>query len=182
MFSLSLKNRGENKMVYGTSIGFRLVFAVIALLILAAVVSVSDGSISIRPNVIALILLVACLYACVFLEQWVFDREADTFEKNVGLIFLYGTKKGSLQSLSKVVLDVYLKSGGGKTKTGSIVSRKPVTLLLKDREDKIYKVDIARGIGVEELRRTAKRLSEFCEIPLEDNSRDPDRETTPDNN
>ncbi len=176
MFGLTLKSSGKNKMVYSTSLGFRIVFIGIALLISLTFVNVSNG-LAIRPtSLVALILFFACLVAALFLERWIFDKDSNLVEKNVGLVFFFDTKKVDLQSLKAVVLDRFWKSSSAKTKAGRLLSRRPVALYLRDGEGGVYKLDITRGIGIEELRRTAQRLSEFCEIPLEDNSKDSDSE------
>jgi hypothetical protein len=176
MFGLTLKNSGKNKMVYSTSLGFRIVFIGIALLISLTFINVSNGLSFQHTSAFALVLFFACLVAALFLERWVFDKDSNLLEKHVGLVFLFGTKKADLQSLTTVVLDRFWKNSEAKTKAGRMLSRRPVALYLKDREGEVYKLDITRGFGIEELRRTAQRLSEFCDIPLEDNSKDSDSE------
>ncbi len=82
-----------------------------------------------------------------------------------------------MDTLQRVVLGEFWWSGNVKTRTASPISRRTVALYLQDRDGRVYKLDIVRGFGAEELRRTAKKLSDFCGIPLEDNLRDSGSQT-----
>ena len=104
MFNPVLRSRGENRLVFSTSIGFRIVFFATALVIILSIASVSEGSFFKRLNFVAVLIIGVCLFAALYLERWVFDREHNVFEKNVGIIFLYSRKRQPLDSLQKVVL------------------------------------------------------------------------------
>ena len=177
MFNLVLRNKGKHRVVYSTSNGFRIIFLGIALLIFLIALTASDGFLFKRANTFALALCGICLLSSLFLEQWVFDKESNLFEKDVGLIFFYWKKMRPMDTLQRVVLDEFWRSGNVKTRTASPISRRTVALYLQDRDGRVYKLDIVRGFGAEELRRTAKKLSDFCGIPLEDNLRDSGSQT-----
>ena len=180
MFSLVLKDNGKHKMIYATSNGFRMIFLGIALLIFVILLTASEGSVFKRANIVALSFCAICLISSLFLERWIFDKESNLFEKDVGLIFLYRKKRRSLDSLRRIVLDDFLGSvnaNRSNRRRGSLISRRNIALYVQDRDGRTYILDIARGVGSGELRKTAQKLSEFCEIPLEDNRQDSDRQT-----
>lgn len=177
MFSLVLKDKGKHKMIYATSNGFRILFLGIALLVFVIVLTASEGSVFKRANIIALSVCAICLISSLFLERWIFDKESNLFEKDVGLILLYRKKRRSLDSLRRIVLDDFLGSDNVNRKRGSLISRRNIVLYVQDWDGRVYKLDIVRGFGSGELRRTAEKLSEFCEIPLEDKLHDSEKHT-----
>jgi len=171
LFSLVLTEKGKHRLVYSTSIGFRVVYLSIALLILLPLITFSDGSIFKSANIIALSLCAICLLSSLFLERWVFDKDSNFFEKNVGLILLYWKKRRSLDTLQSVVVDEFRKGARGdnvKPWRQSLVSHRTIVLYLQGRDGEVYKLDIVRGLGLEKLRKKAERLSGFCGIPFED--------------
>ena len=179
MFSLVLTEKGKHRLVYSTSIGFRMVYLSIALLIFLPLITYSDGSIFKSANIIALSLCAICLLSSLFLERWVFDKDSNFFEKNVGLILLYGKKRRPMDTLQSVVLDEFRKGDRGDNvkprrqslfghRTQSLIAHRTIVLYLQDRDGEVYKLDIVRGLGLEKLRKQAERLSDFCGIPFED--------------
>lgn len=173
-----LRDKEKHRIVYSTSIGFRMVFLAIALLILLPLLTFSDGSLFNRANIVALALCAICLLASMFLERWIFDKESNLFEKNVGLLLYYRRMRKPLNTLRKVIISESRRSVDVKTRTASPVSRRTVALYLQDRDGRVYQLDLVRGFGgAEKIRRTAARLSDFCGIPLEDNLRDSDSQT-----
>ena len=171
MFSLVLTDRGKHGMVYSTSVGFRIVFLGIGLLILLPLLAFSDGSIFKSANIFALSLCAICLLSSLFLERWVFDKESNLFEKHVGLILFYWKKSRPMDTLQRAVLDEFRKSDNVKPGRQTLIAHRTVVLYLQDRDGGVYKLDIVRGLGLEKLRKKAERLSGFCGIPLEDNLR-----------
>ena len=173
MFSLVLRDDGKHRMVYSTSVGFRIVFLGIALIIFLTVFTGSEGLIFKRANIVALTLCAICLLSSLFLERWVFDKESNLLENNVGLLFFYSKKRRALNTLQRVVLDELRKIGDDmKSKRKTLVSHRTIILYVQDRDGTRYKLDIVRGLGIAELRKKAERLSDFCGIPLEDNLQD----------
>ena len=84
MFNPVLREVSERRMVYSTSIGFRVVFAAIAVFLIIT---------ARQPNVIVIIFLALSVFGALYLERWVFDKDANLFEKNVGILFLHTRKK-----------------------------------------------------------------------------------------
>ena len=162
MFNLVLRKTEKRRLVYSTSNGFRFVFLGIALLIFLTVLSASGGMPFQRANIFALTLCIVCVGAALFLERWIFDMQSNLFEKNSGLIFFYFRKKKSLDSLKKVVLGDSLSSIRSTGRRLNPIDRRNVVLYLQDRDDKVYKLDIVKGPGMGELRKTAVKLSDFC--------------------
>ncbi len=172
MFGMVLKDMGKRRLVYSTSTLFRVVFLGIALFIFLTVLIFSEGSIFRSTHIVALTLCGICLLASLFLERWVFDMSASLFEQHVGLIWLYRRRSRPIDTLRKIVLDEYSRGVQAKSRMGSMISRRTVVLYLQDRDDRVYKLNIAKDSGAAEIRRTAVKLSDFCGIPFEDNLRD----------
>ncbi len=168
MFSPVLREKGKDRMVYSTSIGFRVVFLGTALVIILSIASVSEGPFLARFNVFSLIILFVCLFAALYLERWTFDKKANLFEKNIGILLLYARKKAPLDSLQKVVLHEPVVKFADRPKLLRWTSRKTALLSVVDRDAKVHRLDVVSGGSVREARRSAERLSVFCGIPLED--------------
>jgi hypothetical protein len=167
LFSPVLREQGTTRMVYSTSVGFRIVFLVVALVILLSIASVPDGPFLSRLNAFSLIVIAICLFAALYVERWVFDKKSNLFEKDVGILVLYRRKKAPLDSLQKVVLR---ETGGGpveRPRLVGLVSRRIAMLSLVDRDSRVFRLETAKGGSVRELRRSAERLCSFCGSPLE---------------
>jgi hypothetical protein len=154
-------------MIYSTSIGFRIVFLVCAGIIIASVASVG-GSFFEHVNYVLLIIIGICLFAALYLERWVFDKNTNRFEKNVGLVFLHSRRRYPLDALQKVILQEPGVKYGDRSKMLRWVSRRTTMLSVVDRDGNVYGLDMVKGGSVREVRKSAELLSDFCGIPLED--------------
>ncbi len=170
MFSPVLREQGKDRLVYATSVGFRVVFSVTALVIILSIAAVSGGSFFSRLNIFSLIIVAVCLFAALYLERWVFDRSANLFEKDVGILFVYARKKAPLDALSKVVLQGPVVRQEDTPALLRWTSRKTVMLSVVGRDARVYRLDMLSGGSARDVRRSAERLSVFCAIPLEDNT------------
>ena len=177
LFNPGLRERGKNRMVYSTSVGYRLVFCVTALIIILGVASVAGKSFFDSFNVFSCIIIGVCLFAALYLERWIFDKETNLFESNVGILFVYSRKKRSLDTLQKVVLQELGVNYTHKPKLLRWTSRKTAMLSVVDRDGNVYGLDMVKGGSVREARISAEKLSTFCGIPLEDNLGDLSAET-----
>ena len=169
MFNAVLREQGKNRLVYSPSAVPRVLSACAAVVIGVSVVISAEGPLLARFNALSLILIGVCLFTALYMERWRFDREANVFERNVGLSFLYSKKKRPLDSLTRVVLHEPL--GTRKRETPALMKwadRGTAVLSLVDREAHVYTLEVARGSAVRELRLFAEKLSAFCDIPLED--------------
>ena len=146
-------------MVYSTSIGFRIVFAAIAIFLIVSMR---------QPNVVVIIFLALSLFGALYLERWVFDKDANVFEKNVGLLFLHTRKKLPLDRLQRVVLREVGPAHHERPRMVRAVSRATAILSVVDRDGKSYGLDMVKGASLREIRDSAAKLAEFCDIPFED--------------
>jgi hypothetical protein len=170
MFNPVLREDGRDRMIYSTSMGFRVVFFFTAFLVILCVASVSEGPFFSRVNILPLVIVVACILAGLYLERWTFDKRANVLEKNIGMVFLYARKIMPLDSLQKVVLHAPLADDTAKPRLMSWSQRGVATLAVADRSGTLFKLDMVRGGSARELRKSAEKLSAFCVIPLEDDS------------
>ena len=159
MFNPVLRKVTERRLVYSTSIGFRIVFAAIAIF---SIVSMR------QPNVVVIIFLALSLFGALYLERWVFDKDANVFEKNVGLLFLHTRKKLPLDRLQRVVLREVGPAHHQRPRMVRAVSRAAAILSVVDHDGRSYGLDMVKGASLREIRDSAAKLAEFCDIPFED--------------
>ncbi len=159
-------------MVYSISWGFRAAFLVTASIVIASVASVSGGPFLARFNAFSLAMVGACLLASLYQERWIFDRESNVLERNVGLVFLHTHRRVPLDTLREVVL----RGFGAREREGPGFLRRAgaATLAVVNREGRFYRLAMASGGGARELQANAERLAAFCGIPLQREGGDPD--------
>ncbi len=160
MFNPILRTVSEQRMVYSTSSGFRVVFALIA----GFLVFSSQG----QPGVILIILIALSLLGALYLERWVFDKDANMFEKNVGLLFLHTRKQQPLDHLTKIVLREVGPSYQDRPRMMKAVSRQAAILAIVDQSGTNHGLDMIKGSSLREARDSAQKLAKFCDIPFED--------------
>jgi len=160
LFNPVLRTVSERRMVYSTSSGFRVVFAIIAGFLIFS----SQG----QPGVILIILIALSLLGALYLERWVFDKEANLFEKNVGLLFLHTRKQQPLEHLTKIVLREVGPSYQDRPRMMKAVSRQAAILAIVDQSGTNHGLDMIKGSSLREARDSAQKLAKFCDIPFED--------------
>ena len=159
MFNPVLRKVTDRRLVYSTSLGFRIVFAAIAIFLIVSMR---------QPNVVVIIFLALSLFGALYLERWVFDKDANVFEKNVGLLFLHTRKKLPLDRLQRVVLREVGPAHHERPRMVRAISRATAILSVLDRDGKSYGLDMVKGASLREIRDSAAKLAEFCDIPFED--------------
>lgn len=170
MFNPVLREVSERRLVYSTSVAFRVVFAVIAVFLIVSVR---------QPNVIVVIFLTLSVFGALYLERWVFDKERNLFEKNVGLLFLHTRKRLPLDRLQRVVLREVGPAHHERPRMVRAISRAAAILSVVDRDGKSYGLDMVKGSSMQETRNSAVKLARFCGIPFEDHGPQTDDEPAP---
>jgi len=160
LFNPVLRAVSERRLVYSTSSGFRIVFAVIAGFLIFS----SQG----QPGVILIILIALSALGALYLERWVFDKDDNLFEKNVGLLFLHSRKRQPLDNLAKIVLREVGPSYQDRPKMMKAVSRQAAILAIVDQTGTNHGLDMIKGASLREARGSAQKLAKFCDIPFED--------------
>ena len=159
MFNPQLKEVSEQRLVYSTSVSFRIVFAIIALFLAAAVR---------QPGVLIILIIGACLFGALFLERWVFDKNDNVFEKNVGILLLHSRRRQPLDHLEKVLLREAGLSYSERPKMMRAISRRTAILSVVDRDGTVHGLDMVKGSTIKEIKASGTRLAEFCNIPFDD--------------
>lgn len=159
MFSPVLREVSERRMVYSTSIGFRVVFAAIAVFLIATMR---------QPNVLAVTFLALSVFGALYLERWIFDKDANLFEKNVGVLFLHTRKRLPLDRLQRVVLREVGPAHHERPRMVRAISRASAILSVVDRDGTTYGLDMVKGASLPQTRNSAAKLAAFCDIPFED--------------
>lgn len=170
MFNPVLREVSERRLVYSTSVTFRVVFAAIAVFLIVSMR---------QPNVIAVIFLALSVFGALYLERWVFDKERNLFEKNVGLLFLHTRKRLPLDRLQRVVLREVGPAHHERPRMVRAISRAAAILSVVDRDGKSYGLDMVKGSSLQETRNSAVKLARFCGIPFEDQGPQTDDEPAP---
>ena len=160
MFNPVLKAVSERRMVYSTSSGFRIVFAIIAGFLIFS----SQG----RPGIILIILIALSALGALYLERWVFDKDSNLFEKNVGLLFLHTRNQQPFDQLEKVVLREVGPAYQDRPRMMKAVSRQAAILSIVDGTGTNHGLDMIKGSSLREARDTAQKLATFCDIPFDD--------------
>jgi len=173
LFSAVLREQGNQRMVYSTSVGTRIVFLVTLLVIIFSIASVPEGSFLSRLNAFSLAVISVCLFGLLYVQRWVFDKKSNLFEMDVGIVFLYRRKKAPLDALQKIVFHEAGRVADDGPKLVGLTSRRIAILSVVDRDSRAFKLDTARGGSVRELRRSAERLCAFCALPLESDADSP---------
>jgi hypothetical protein len=168
LFNPVLRKHGAHRLVYSTSIGFRVLFLITAGIIIVSVVCLGGGIFFERINFAALIVIGFCPFAALYLERWVFDKKTNRFEQNVGIVFFYSRRLHLLDSLQKVVLKEFGVRYDENPKIQCRMSRRAAMLSVVDQGGNVYRLDIVKGGSIREVKKSAELLADFCGIPLED--------------
>lgn len=167
MFDPILKER-NGSMTYTTPVSFRVMFAVVTMVVFLTVALVPDRPFLSRFGVVPLVLIGLCVLGTLYLDRWTFDKTTNLFRQDVGLLVLHASRRRPLDTLSKVVL---IERGAAATdrRTVGLSARSRGTALLTvvDRDGRTFRLGMARGGGTRVLQVYAERLAGFCAIPLE---------------
>jgi hypothetical protein len=153
---LTLKRPQPDRMEYSVALGFRLVFMLIAGLLLVAL-STAEGAVFRSSNWLAFLLLAISVLAAVYREQWVFDVGSGVIEYRIGLLFLSRLKVRPLEQIAHLRLS--------RTR---LAGRRNITALeLVDSEGQPTRLDMVREGGSQKLTETANLLGDFCGLSVE---------------
>ena len=173
MFGPVLKKETEFRLVYSTSLSFRVLCLSSGIILLLIILSGVQGPFYFDEHLIALSISGICLVSALYLERWIFDKESNLFERHFGLLFLYSKLKRPLDRLECVLLyEMNRDSSQSDTPKYSMLTRRSASLSIRSANNEVFKLDRVNGSGVKELSKTAEDLSRFCEIPLKTNSMD----------
>ncbi len=151
---LTIKRLGPDRLEYSVSPVYRIGFALIAALLLAALVSAAEHLFD-RSNTLAYILLAGSLAAALYDERWLFSPEG--VEYHVGIIGIARRRRWSLSQARCLRLVESRQSMG----------RSMVSLAFLLTEGKPCRIDMARGAAGERLREIASEFSRVSGIPIE---------------
>ena len=167
MFEPILKEKGNGRMTYTTPVSFRVVFVVVAAVIFLSVAAAPVGPLPARFGVVPLVLIGLCLFGALYLDRWTFDKTANLFLQEVGILVVHARRKRPLDSLQKVVLFERVPGAGGRPSVLGPRMKGTCLLSVVDRDGRVYRLNMARGGGTRAVQVYAERLAAFCSIPLE---------------
>ncbi len=166
---LVLRHDGGDRLVYGVSLSFRLVFLTIAAVLLFSLLSARKGPLFGPANAVPLVLLAISAAASLYNERWLFDRSLNTIEHHLGLLGLYRRQSFELDTLVRVELSSFRMGQVGGGESRRFFARSFVSISLVDAGGQVRKVDIAKASRLAEMRRTARAVADFCGIAFDDN-------------
>ena len=170
MFGTVLKKETETRLVYSTSLSFRVLCLSGGVVLLLIILSGVQGTFHLDENLIGLSLSGICLISALYLERWIFDKETNLFERHWGLLFFFTRLQRPLDSLEGVLLnELNTDSSQSDNKRYSMLSLRSATLSIQSANSEIFNLDRVKGSGVKEMNNTAEELSDFCGIPLKRN-------------
>lgn len=160
---LSLRRSGA-LLVYGIPLWYRILSALIALVIVAA--SAVTGGLGIVGNVIAVIAVLAALYQ----ERWTFDASADACSGRMGLIFAARGPSFRASDVERLRIDTFAKGrldqenlpAEDKMPMGS-----QTRLIVEMKDGGSYMLDSVSFKRRAELEANALVISEALGVPLE---------------
>ena len=180
-FKLVLVSEGENKLILRVPLSFRLITGGIACVILIFLISGARAGIAsffARENTLLLIFFLLSFLSGIYKDRWIFNREQDVCERQIGLLFLFSLKRMKLSSIKRVEVSEYVR--GSTPGSGPLTTRAPrvgvmdnrrrrfVTLTLVNEQDEILKLENASSLRTKSIVSMGKRLADFCSIEFLD--------------
>jgi hypothetical protein len=152
-------------------------FIRISLLLIAGILffglilpSLGDGQLFSRSNAIPSILFLVVLLGALYRDRWIWDSEANTMERHVGLLFLYGRKTAAISELASVQI-VEIVQGPTPYRAlrkdeGGSSRRSMYMLTVFEKNATRHRLEMFKGGKYEELEKIGNRIAELCNIPL----------------
>jgi hypothetical protein len=192
--SLSLKNKGRDRLEFCIPLRSRLVFAF--FFVLSCLVFLSSILSEDNPGSYTIPLILVCVtgLSALYEERWIFDKNRNIFESRFGLLIFSRKKSIPLTEIARVELDSFMKGHMVETRDTLEDEQTPNSLqrsekahfhgLFKapqrryiyrisrlrvmDKQEKAYVLDSNRAHQIEEFRLIGRKIADFCNIPFEE--------------
>lgn len=151
---LSTKRRGSDRIEYSVSLLYRIGFGAIAVLLLAALASVSQRLLD-RSNIVAYVLFAGSVAAALYDERWLFSPESVDYR--VGIVGLARNRHWPIAEVRCLRLVESRQSMG----------RSVVSLSMSLVDGSSFRIDMARGLAGDRLREVAREISRLSGITIE---------------
>jgi hypothetical protein len=179
VLGLKLKSDRKGRLVYSISRLWRLLFAALALLegcalLFGAIFEGEARAVDGRdwPSLLVEAILI---FAALYEESWVFDKEAGTLEGRSGLVFAFRRRRLPLSSLSSFRIESFAKGRQGPQRDEGLLggakrslSRSWARLVAFDSRGEPKVIDVVNGGKIGALRKAGKAMADYCGIPIED--------------
>jgi hypothetical protein len=188
--SLSLKNKGRDRLEFCIPLRSRLVFAF--FFVLSCLVFLSSILSEDNPGSYTIPLILVCVtgLSALYEERWIFDKNRNIFESRFGLLIFAHRKDIPLTELARVELDSFVKgradNTAGEQPSDSLQRSEKAhfhglfkapqrryiyrisRLRVMDKQEKAYVLDSNRAHQIEEFRLIGRKIADFCNIPFEE--------------
>jgi len=192
--SLSLKNKGRDRLEFCIPLRSRLVFAF--FFVLSCLVFLSSILSEDNPGSYTIPLILVCVtgLSALYEERWIFDKNRDILENCFGLLILSRKKSVPLTELARVELDSFMKGHMVETRDTLEDEQTPnspqrsekshlhgllkapqrryiyriIRLRVVDKQEKAYVLDSNRAHRIEEFRLIGRKIADFCNIHFEE--------------
>ncbi|MBN2536238.1 MAG: hypothetical protein JXB88_25375 [Spirochaetales bacterium] len=165
---MTLKKYRDGRVGYGVPLFYRLILLSIGLIILVPLILFSpDVNAFFSPkNIIPLLVAFLSLFAALYHEQWVFDKNKERVFYKTGLVFLHKTKSFSFRDVKAVELIHYLKGGNVKSFFHKLPGQHVWLLSLCFHDEKKINIETRGSFTGKTLVKTGTIIAEYCEIPF----------------
>lgn len=161
---LSIKKSKNKQMVISFPLYYRLIFLLIALLILMSMIL--NQSTPLFPTIIFILSCLGALYN----ESWIFDNSHKTVEKRFGLLIFYRSEKIRFDMIHSVTLNnwkTFEKQDLSQKYT--LINPGSYAALSLETEHKTHHIEIIKIKNKERLVKKAQKISDYCGIEFDKN-------------
>jgi hypothetical protein len=173
ILGVRLRLREGRRLTLGVAPSSRIVFALLFCLslyvLLFGVLFEGEDSVLRAENAAAWLLAIANAAAALYEERWIFDRDRGVMEGRFGILFLYRRRVLPLREIGGIRLEQFRRGSAGEdgnAGSGKRPWRMIVRLAALDAHGSPIVLDSAGGLRVDELRRTGKRIGQYCGVPF----------------
>jgi hypothetical protein len=160
---LGLHRTNDNVIELRFPLLFRVFFAVIALVIIAAILATSPQVFS-QANILPLIFFVVALIGMLYDERWVFKGES--FTSLSGFLFAHARRLRNTSEIESVRLERYIRGQPPQSiQRRSVFFRPTLNLLIHLKDGEILRIETYRHIDREKAGDIAREIAAFCGVP-----------------
>jgi hypothetical protein len=188
--SLSLRERGPDRLVLAVPVLHRVFFGLLAVLavfiLCAGVLFEGEPTVLLPRNTVAGLLVLATVFGLVYEDRWTFDRVLGRAENRFGVVVLARRTAFPLADLERIGIERFTRgrlvepapdpaasAGGSFLAVGFRPRRRwgeqrVLRLVAVDRTGEVHVLDMGPAHRQEQFRNRGLRIAGFCGVRFED--------------
>ncbi|OHD73478.1 MAG: hypothetical protein A2177_13235 [Spirochaetes bacterium RBG_13_68_11] len=188
--SLSLRERGPDRLVLALPAGHRVVFGLLTALavfiLCSGVLFEGEPTVLLPRNTVAGFLVLVMAFGLVYEDRWTFDRAAGRVDNRFGTLFLARRSGFPMADLERIGVDRFTRgrlieeapdrtaAPGGSFLAGTLRPRRRwtqpriVRLVAVDRTGEVHVLDVGPAHRQMQFRSRGLRIAGFCGVRFED--------------